>query len=127
MKKVTTLLLLALAVLLSGCITVPTLVKGDIKAQHPSKEFVKKLNYISLLKYWDDHATKATIDFKSATYSKIWEHNKTAEITIGNGPYYGLIVLTSINHNTTNVKYHSWGGLGDDIDSWVDLIKNAPE
>jgi len=110
---------------LSGCI-VPTLTKAEIARKHPSETFVKKGNYQDLARYWDDHAKKARLDFASASFLRIWEKDRKAEITYGNGPYYGLIDLTYIDENVTSVTFYAWG-LGSPIRKWADLIRNAPE
>lgn len=91
---------------LSGC-TIPLFIKAEIAQKHQGESFIKKKNYLSLAQYWDNNAKKQMIDFKSASYLAIWEHDKKAEITIGNGPYYGLIELVSLDNDTTKITYYA--------------------
>ena len=112
---------------LSGCVTVPTFTKAEIAQKHSSKTFVKKGNYLNLAQYWDDNAEKYMIDFKGASFLTVWEKARKAEITLGNGPYYGLIELTYIDENTTQVTVFAWGGDASSIRKWADLIRHAPE
>lgn len=125
------LLFLAFIIVLSGCaLTRPTLIKAEIAQKHQSETFIKKKNYLSLAHYWDNNAKKQMISFHGASFLLIWEHYKKAEITIGNGPYYGLIELVSLDEETTQITFYAWGGedgMASRIHEWVDLLKNAPE
>lgn len=117
--------MISACLLLSAC-TVPVDTKNEARTK-AATEFKKNANYLYLAHYWDEHATKQTIDFKSATYLAIWEKEKKAEITIGNGPYYGMIELTAIDENNTSIKTYAWGGMTGKISEWKKLIMNAPD
>ena len=80
-----------------------------------------------MARYWDDNAEKQTIDFKGASYLTIQKEEGRAEITIGNGPYYGLIELKRLDDATTEVASYSWGYMANRIAEWMELIRNAPE
>ncbi|GGI16406.1 hypothetical protein GCM10008066_03800 [Oxalicibacterium faecigallinarum] len=99
--------------------------KAKLK-EEPTSSFVKDRNYKVLAKYWDDNATKQTIDFKGASFMTIWESDQIAEITIGNGPYYGMIELRALSDTSTKVTTFERGTLSSRIQEWADLIKNAP-
>lgn len=114
------------SVLVSGCVTVPTMTKAEIKNK-VVLESQKKASYIKLAHYWDDHATKQMIDFKGPSYLTLWENEGRAEITIGNGPYYGMIELIAIDKNTTLIRCYAWGDLEKRVMEWKDLIEHAPE
>jgi hypothetical protein len=111
---------------LSAC-TVPTQKKSDVRTAHTGESFTKNANYIALARYWDDNATKQTIDFKGASFLSIIQDEGRAEITIGNGPYYGLIDLKKVTDRSTRVTAFAWGGMADRINEWCQLIRNAPE
>ena len=112
---------------LSGCITVPTQIKGDISSEHDGVTFVKNGNYKALAQYWDEKADKKDIEFVGASFLGILEKEQKAEITIGNGPYYGLIELEQVDQEQTRVTYHAWGDLAYKIIDWAELIRTSPE
>jgi hypothetical protein len=114
-----------LALTLAGC-TIPVMTKVEIKDK-PVSEFQKKSNYLSLARYWDDHAEKQTIDFKGASFLTVWDREGKAEITIGNGPYYGMIELIKLDEQTTLVRCYSWDFMAKRIEEWKQLIQNASE
>jgi len=87
----------------------------------------KNANYLYLARYWDDHAAKQMIDFKGASFLTVWERDGKAEISIGNGPYYGLIELIAVGKNATVIKVYAWGASAERINKWRALIENAPE
>lgn len=119
--------MLCFALTLDACITTATKTKADVRQKQPTRKFLKKMNYVALARYWDDNAEKQTIDFKGASFLTIREEEERAEITIGNGPYYGLIELKQIDDHTTQVTSFSWGYMTHRIDEWTELIRNAPE
>jgi len=121
----TLFLVLSAFLVLQGC-TVPTMKKADVRTAHVGQSVVKNQNYVTLARYWDDHATKMTIDFKGASYMSIIPEEGRAEITIGNGPYYGLIDLRKITDHSTRVTSYGWGGMSSAIQEWVELIRSAP-
>jgi hypothetical protein len=125
-----TILLTIILISVFGCgSTMPVFTKAEIAEKHSStsKTFVKKGNYLDLARYWDENAKKQSINFTPASFLKIWEKERKAEISIGNGPYYGFIELRYIDENTTQITIFSWGGMGKRIHEWVDLICNYPE
>lgn len=114
-----------LFMLISGCSLVPpAFTKNEMKESYIEK-FVRDGNYKYLAKYWDDNAKKAMIDWKSATYLQIWDDQGVAEITIGTGPYYGMIELIDMGDKTMVVSYGR-GGLAGRVKEWMDLIRGAP-
>jgi hypothetical protein len=117
---------LFLSIITVGCATIPATTKADM-ANKLITESRKTGNYLKLAHYWDDHAKKVTIDFKSATYLSIWENEGIAEITIGNGPYYGMIKLIALDKNNTLIKCYAWGSLSGKITEWKNLIEGAPQ
>jgi hypothetical protein len=106
---------------LSAC-TVGIAKKSDIRTEHPGESFTKNANYIALARYWDDNATKVT----GASFLSIIQDEGRAEITFGNGPYYGLIDLKKVTDRSTRVTAYAWGG-NPMIHQWCQLIRNAPE
>lgn len=110
---------------LQGC-TVPTIKKADVRTAHVGQSFIKNQNYVTLARYWDDHATKQTIDGKGASFMSIIPEEGRAEITIGNGPYYGLIDLRRVTDHSTRVTSYAWGGMANTMQQWVELIRAAP-
>ena len=92
---------------LQAC-TVPTQRKADVRTAHTGQSFTKHKNYIALARFWDDNATKQTIDFKGASFLSVIPEEGRAEITIGNGPYYGLIDLRKITDQSTRVTVFAW-------------------
>lgn len=117
---------IVLSVVISGCVTAPAMTKVELKGK-PFSEFQKKANYLVLARYWDDHATKAQINYAPASFLTIWEKERKAELSLGLGPYYGMIELISIDEHTTLVRCYSWGYLAKFIDEWSQLIEMAPE
>jgi hypothetical protein len=118
------LVIICLSVL-SAC-TAATLKKSDIRTDHPGESFTKNANYIALARYWDDNAEKKTGMPLSASLSIIQDEGR-AEITLGNGPYYGLIDLKKVTDRSTRVTAYAWGSLANLIHEWCQLIRNAPE
>lgn len=117
---------LIVSVLAAGCLTVPAMTKADVRNKTVSQS-EKKANYLKLARYWDSHATKGAIDFVGASFLAVWESEGRAEITYGNGPYYGMIELIALDKSTTLIKCYAWGSLGEKIIEWRDLIEHAPE
>ena len=116
---------LAACLLFDACTTSAT-TKVEVRDRLVS-QFTKKANYLTLARYWDDHAEKMTIDFKGASFLTVWDKESKAEITIGNGPYYGMIGLVGLDENTTLIKSYAWGGMADRIDVWQKMLRNPPE
>ena len=123
MKYLTMLLLLGLC----GCVTIPKMKKNEIFTNVEKKSFIKHRHFEDILKYWDDNSTKVKIDFANATYVQRWSNPKHAEISIGNGPYYGLIQLHHVNDSQTKVDYYSWGHFKNRISDWINIINEMPE
>ena len=119
------MLAVLIALFLSSC-TTPVSTKPEAQS-HLISTTTKRLNYLDLARYWDLHAEKQTIDFKGASYLTIWEKEGVAEITIGNGPYYGLIELVKVDQSSTIVKTYAWGYFTKRMIEWRDLILSAPE
>ena len=116
--------LISAGFLMGGCV-VPVQSKADIeKEKQPISSIVVNENYIVLAHYWDDHAKKQTIDFLSASFLSIREEMGQADITIGNGPYYGMIRLKKISEQSTSVTTYGWGGLSSKMMEWQKLICN---
>jgi hypothetical protein len=111
---------------LSAC-TAATFKKSDIRTERPGESFTKNANYIALARYWDDNATKHMTDFKGDSFLSIIQDEGRAEITIGSGPYYGLIDLKKVTDRSTRVTAFAWGGMANRINEWCQLIRNAPE
>jgi len=118
-------LTILLGLFLSSCTTVPVPTKPEVQS-HLISTTIKHANYLDLARYWDLHAEKQTIDFKGASYLMVWEKEGTAEITIGNGPYYGLIELVKVDQSSTIVKTYAWGYFTKRMIEWRDLILSAP-
>lgn len=114
-----------LLVLLASC-TIPPVNKSDVR-QHQVHEDVKRTDYLTLAYYWDDHATKESIDFKGASFLQVRETERRAEITFGNGPYYGMIELIGQQDGSTVVRTYAWGVTAGKIEAWRQVILNAPE
>ncbi len=118
------IIIILLIIGLSGCsIAMPIFTKKEIY-QMPGATFIKKGNYLDLAHYWDDNAKKQMIDVKGASYLMIWEKEKEAEITVGNGPYYALIQLKEIDESTTRITSYGNDSMNQE---WVNLFRNAPE
>lgn len=110
---------------LLGCGSVPVRTKVEVQERLVSQT-QKDANYLKLARYWDQRAEKQTIDFKGASFLTIWEKEGRAEITIGNGPYFGMIELIGVGENSTLIKSYAWGGMSGRISEWTELIKGAP-
>lgn len=108
--------------LLISC-AIPVNTKKELR-EKAFVESIKDTNYLILADYWDENSKKMTIDFKSAAYMKVNEPSGIIEITIGNGPYYGLIELHKIGEKKTRIRAYGWGGLESHIEDWVKLIKD---
>jgi hypothetical protein len=63
----------------------------------------------------------------TGSYLSIIQNEGRAEITIGSGPYFGLIDLKKVTDRSTRVTAYAWGGLAYSIHEWCQLIRNAPE
>lgn len=123
MKTICLSLVLSLVCfIVSGC-TVPTMTKTEIRAKQAGTPFVKNANYLVLARYWDDHAEKQMIDFKGASFLTVREEEGRAEITIGNGPYYGMIELKKIDDRSTLVTTYAWGGMAERIFEWEAMLR----
>jgi hypothetical protein len=126
MKKIALAAVLFFGIFVSGCVTVPAMTKMDAREKFVSQS-QKNAYYLYLARYWDDHAAKQMIDFKGASFLTVWERDGKAEISIGNGPYYGLIELIAVGKNATVIKVYAWGASAERINKWRALIENAPE
>lgn len=125
MKKI---ILLVACFLLGACVAPPTPTKSEITSQTPLfPPTTKRGNYLRLARYWDDHAEKQSINFVGASFLTIREQEGKAEITIGSGPYYGLIELIRIDTGNTLIRCYGGKGLDKRIGEWKALIENAPE
>lgn len=120
------LLVIIMSALLLGCVTRALFTKDRVRDRFVSQS-QKNANYLELAKYWDDHASKQTIDGRNESWLAIWEKEGKAEITIGHGPYYGMIELIGLDEHTTLVKCYAWGAMTKRINQWRELIENAPE
>jgi len=114
--------LLLCVVFLTGC-TKAILKKEDIR-KRLTQETIKEADYIYLAKYWDDHAEKLLSP--GGCHLQIWREFNKAEITIGSGPYYGMIELIELKDNRTKIKAYGWGGNAIIINKWYDLLSEAP-
>ncbi|WP_157837095.1 hypothetical protein [Geminisphaera colitermitum] len=123
------LTLLAFALSLVGCVTPGSLESTKAGARARSAEvFIKKQNYLTLARYWNDNAQK-TYDLLSGSQNTfLHTFDGYAEISIVVGGYYmGLIELTRIEDKTTRVSVHAWGRTEDMVREWGSLIRSAPE
>lgn len=127
MKKMICLIALSvsLATFLSAC-TAPAMTKGEA-LQRKFDEHIKNQNYLKLARYWDINAEKKTLDFKGNSFLTLWESEGRAEITLGAGPYYGMIELIRLDEKRTKVVSYGWDYMKKDIDEWRALILAAPE
>ena len=116
-------LILSLAFfIVSGC-TIPVATKTEIRSMQVGTPFVKNANYLVLARYWDDNAEKVTIDFHGASFLTVREEEGRAEITIGNGPYYGMIELKKIDNQSTLVTTYAWGSIAGRIFEWEAMLR----
>jgi hypothetical protein len=121
---------LALSLIISAC-TIPVFQKEEMRSRNVA-DFTRSGSYIELVKYWDEHAEKAMIDFHSATFLTLWDADKKAEITVGTGPYYGMIELTQESDNCVRIRAYAWGtglsgGPRANIEEWLNLLRAAPD
>jgi hypothetical protein len=115
-------LILSLAFfIVSGC-TIPVTTKTEMRSRQTAS-FVKDANYLVLARYWDDNAEKQTIDFHSAPFLTVREEEGRAEITIGNGPYYGMIELKKIDDKSTLITSYAWGSVAGRIFEWEAMLR----
>jgi hypothetical protein len=119
------LITVLVAVGLTACTTVPVKTKVEMRSRLVSESH-KPANYLRLARYWDEHAKKYYLNFTSASYLMFWEHERTADIAIGNGPYYGMIELYGLDEHTTRIRCYAWGALEYKITEWRKLIESAP-
>jgi hypothetical protein len=120
-------LALITGIILSGCANGVT-TKAEIQDQLSSQSR-KNSNYLDLAQYWDFHADKSMAlgSGMGLAYLTVWERSGKAEITMGTGPYYGMIELIRLDERTTLIKTYAWGGFAEKINEWKTLIVNAPE
>lgn len=108
--------------IVSGC-TIPVATKTEVRSRQVGTPFVKNANYLVLARYWDDKAEKQMIDFHGASFLTVREEEGRAEITIGNGPYYGMIELKKINDQSTLITTYAWGSMANRIFEWEEMLR----
>lgn len=123
------LLLSTILLVITGCVTTPTL-KKDIKSSEIKYEGLEyKLNYQSLLKCWDDNAKKISVDGNNATYIQIYPELNMAEIYTrwSSGMYYSILFeLIKIDKQKTLVNAYGTGLDGKEkIPEWIEVLKNC--
>jgi hypothetical protein len=111
---------------MSAC-TVPVFRKEEMR-ERIIADFVRPGSYLDLARYWDERAQKLSIDFASATFLTLWERDKKAEITVGTGPYYGMIELVQESEGRVRIRAYAWGtgGIKEKIEDWLSLLRAAP-
>ena len=67
-------------------------------------DFARPGNFVDLARYWDEHAQKLSIDLASATFLTLWDREKMAEVTVGTGPYYGMIELIQESEGLVRIR-----------------------
>ena len=107
---------------LTGCGTTPVRSKAEMRARVYAVPTTVQGNYLRLARHWDEHASKLSIDLVGASFLTVIEDERRAEITIGQGPYYGMIELKEIEPGLTLVSCFAWGGLTSQIDEWRRFI-----
>lgn len=113
------ILLLAIS---SACVTKPTHSKARLSSRQSGDSIELSANYIQLARHWNRSADKVKIDFQNASYLRILNEQGRAEITIGDGPYYGMIELERLGENSTRLTTYAWGSLAKNIHEWRDEL-----
>ncbi|CAN5543361.1 hypothetical protein BH10PSE18_BH10PSE18_04080 [soil metagenome] len=80
-------------------------------------------SYMQLARYWNDSA-RANQGRAVGTLNVVLADGR-AEITIGTGPYYGLIELKDLGRNTTRVTSYASGLAGAQILVWRNQLLQA--
>lgn len=122
MKKALLVILMGVAFLMSGC-TTSGFKKVEVYEKQPGTPFVKDSNYLVLARYWDDHANKQMSYFHGAAFLNVLQEEGRAEITIGNGPYYGMIELKNIDGRSTLITTYAWDYLAKKVFEWEELLR----
>ena len=123
MKQILSTLAILIIMISTGCITVPTFTKAEMLSK-PSTQFVIAANYISLARHWDDYGNKFL--GPNGCFLTMLDEEQRAEITIGNGPYYGMIELKRIDDHSTLVTSYAWDYMEKFIREWEELLRNYP-
>ena len=123
MKQILSTLAILIIMISTGCITVPTFTKAEMLSK-PSTQFVIAANYISLARHWDDYGNKFL--GPNGCFLTMLDEEQRAEITIGNGRYYGMIELKRIDDHSTLVTSYAWDYMEKFIREWEELLRNYP-
>ncbi len=123
-KKVAWIVAIA-ALLLAGC-AVPVGTMADLRSPQHSTGGVAIAcgSYMQLARYWNDSA-RANASGRTIGSLNVVLADGRAEITIGSGPYYGLIELKDLGRNTTRVTSYASGMAGAQILVWRHQILSA--
>ena len=124
MKLILPTLAILTAIISTGCIQTGVFVKSEMLSRPSGTPFVIAANYISLAHYFDDHAKK--YGPLTTGVLTINESEGKADITMGNGPYYGMIELKRIDDNSTLITGYSWYGSHERIREWEGFLRTYP-
>jgi hypothetical protein len=113
------------ALLLAGC-AAPVSTMADLRSpQHATGAVAIACgSYMQLARYWNDSA-RTNGSGKAVGSLNVVLADGRAEITIGSGPYYGLIELKDLGRNTTRVTSYASGMAGAQILVWRHQILAA--
>ena len=123
MKLILSTLAILSIVISTGCISVGTTTKAEMLSK-PSTQFVIAANYILLARYWDDYADKSP--GPNGSFLTMLDEEQRAEITIGNGPYWGMIELKRIDDHSTLVTSYAWDYSHKVVRGWEELLRTYP-
>lgn len=115
-----------LVVALVGC-SLPVQRKEEIRAERFNLGPPARVcgDYLKLARYWDEKATKVSMDLASATFLNVIPEEKRAEISIGTGPYHALLDLKSAGAGVSELTAYSVHPLKHFVLDWQDLLGTA--
>lgn len=113
------------SLMVAGCAT-PVATMSELRSSRHAAGAVEIAcgSYMQLARYWNDSARSGPTG-KSLGALNVMLEDGRAEITIGSGPYYGLIELKDLGRNTTRVTSYASGAAGAQILVWRHQILQA--
>lgn len=111
--------------LLAGCAT-PVATVAELRSPQHAAGVAEIAcgSYTQLARYWNDSARAGMQGRAFGTLNVVLADGR-ADITIGTGPYYGLIELKDLGRNTTRVTSYASGVAGAQILLWRSQILRA--
>ncbi len=115
----------AAVLLLAGC-AAPVATMAELRSPRHSAGAVEIAcgSYMQLARYWHD-SWRASVPGRTVGTLNVMLADGRAEITIGTGPYYGLIELKDLGRNTTRVTGYASGVASAQILVWRHQILHA--